>query len=78
MLSEAGFNKSYFMLFFIQELRNKPSLVGLRHWSRYAHWEFREFNELPHDLEDRLNHASGPATNFINQFNSTSIVLLAK
>lgn len=69
---------TYFILRYGEELRNKPNSLGFQAWSRYAHWKFREFNEFPHDLEDRLNMAVSPATSYVNQFTSYKIILLAR
>ena len=69
---------TYFVLRYGEELRNKPNRLGLHCWSRYAHWKFREFNELPHDLEDRLNKARPSASSYLDQFTSPQAVLICR
>lgn len=69
---------TYFTLKYGEELRNKPHRLALHSWSRYAHWKFREFNELPHELENRLNMAVKPATAYVDQFTSPKVVLLCR
>lgn len=38
--------------------QNKPSVLITKKWSNGAIWKFREFNELPHSLTERLDVAS--------------------
>lgn len=33
-----------------------------------ARWKFREFNELPHEFEERLNSAHEPSAKYLAQF----------
>jgi autophagy-related protein 9 len=35
-------------------------------WSPLALWVFREFNELPHVFEERINQSYAPAMEYTN------------
>jgi hypothetical protein len=46
------------------------SHAGRRRWSVYAYWRMREFGELPHFVEQRLNSAAAAAARYCAQFPS--------
>lgn len=52
----------------IQEYHKNPSSMGGRQYTLYAQWKFREFNELPHLFERRLNQSYPIAKEYIDQF----------
>lgn len=60
------------------ELRSRPSSLALRGWTGHARWMFRDFNELPHYCDERLNKAYKPASKYIDSFQSYALTLLAK
>ena len=33
---------------------NKPQLIFLRHWTKFAKWKFRNYNELYHESHDKF------------------------
>ena len=43
-----------------------------------AKWKFREFNEFPHQLDERLKLAVSPANCYIDQFVSFSMIIFCK
>lgn len=53
-------------------------VLGLRSWSLYARWFCRHFNELDHQLNERLNHAYKPAKNYMNAFTSPFSEIIAR
>lgn len=57
------------------EVRNKPSFLSTRNWSRHAKWTFREFNELNHDFENRLNQSLEHARNYVKQFSNSYMII---
>lgn len=59
-------------------VKRDPVVLGLRNWSLYARWFCRHFNELDHQLNDRLNHAYKPAKNYMNAFTSPLLEILAR
>lgn len=50
------------------QLKNQPSLLGLRSWTRLARWKLRHYNELPHLLAQRLSRARDPAEHYLRHF----------
>lgn len=41
------------------QIKNKPGeILGLRNWSSIALWKFRDYNELPHVFQKRVNKVS--------------------
>lgn len=51
-----------------QEYHKNPSSIGSRQYTPYAQWKFREFNELPHLFERRLDRSYPTAKEYIDQF----------
>ena len=49
-----------------------------RKWSTYALWKFREFNELPHIFEERINKSYIPANKYIASFHNPYISIFAR
>src|SRR4051794_40778812 len=52
----------------MQEYQKDPSAVGTRRYTPLAEWKFREFNELPHLFNERLNMSYPYAKRYIDQF----------
>ena len=52
----------------VQEYHKNPSSIGSRQYTPYAQWKFREFNELPHLFERRLDRSYPTAKEYIDQF----------
>lgn len=59
-------------------VKRDPVVLGLRNWSLYARWFCRHFNELEHQLNDRLNHAYKPAKNYMDAFTSPLLEIFAR
>lgn len=59
-------------------VKRDPVVLGLRNWSLYARWFCRHFNELDHQLNDRLNHAYKPAKNYMDAFTSPMLEIFAR
>ena len=51
-----------------KEYHKNPSSIGSRQYTPYAQWKFREFNELPHLFERRLDRSYPTAKEYIDQF----------
>lgn len=51
-----------------EEFYKNPNNITARQWSLEARWYFREFNEMPHVLDERLRVSSKYATRYIEQF----------
>lgn len=59
-------------------VKRDPVVLGLRNWSLYSRWFCRHFNELDHQLNERLNHAYKPAKNYMDAFTSPLLENIAR
>ncbi|PLB50239.1 autophagy protein Apg9 [Aspergillus steynii IBT 23096] len=66
----------YFFRYF-NEFKKNPSQIGSRQYTPLAEWKFREFNELWHLFERRLNMSYPFASRYIDQFPKDKAVQLA-
>ena len=74
----AAFLVVFFLLHHVERFYHDPGSAGQRQWSTRARWHMREFNELPHFLDQRLKAAHRPATKYVAQFSSPVAALAAK
>lgn len=61
----------FMMLYFFRyfnEYQKNPSQIGTRQYTPFAEWKFREFNELQHLFQRRLNMSYPFASRYIDQF----------
>lgn len=68
----------YFFFNYAELIKRSPASLGLRTWSLYAQITLRHFNELNHELKDRLNRAHKPATKYLASFSSPITTVIAK
>jgi len=68
----------YFFLKHAEDFHKKGDYLGPRKWSPEAHWRFREFNELPHVFERRINASYRSANDFQKQFPFPELAALAR
>lgn len=68
----------YFFFKHAQEMHKKPDTVGMRTWSQLARWKIREFNELEHFFDKRINSSFGDANSYILQFPFNELAIVAK
>jgi autophagy-related protein 9 len=71
------FMSTHFFLSNAQHFHSTKSYLGPRQWSPLALWKFREFNELPHIFELRMNKANAPANSYILSFHNNYLAILA-
>lgn len=64
------FQLTYFFFKYAEEYRQEPHLLGLRQYSHYSRWKFREYNELPHIFDNRLNMSYDDACKYISHFSN--------
>ena len=68
----APFAVLYYMLFYFfryfTEYQRNPSQIGSRQYTPFAEWKFREFNELQHLFERRINMSYPFASRYVDQF----------
>lgn len=70
------FQLTYFFFKYAEEYRRDPHLLGLRQYSHYSRWKFREYNELPHIFEQRLNMSYDDANKYISHFSNKISVMI--
>lgn len=60
---------AYYIFKYGQEYKSN-SFFNSRQWSLYSKWKFREFNELTHIYQNRINNAHKLAIDYVDQFPS--------
>ena len=68
----------HFFFKYAQTYHKDPASLGARQYSPLARWKFREFNELDHILNLRLNRSYTKAVSYLNQFPQEHIIIYAK
>ncbi|OAT03668.1 autophagy protein Apg9 [Blastomyces gilchristii SLH14081] len=71
------FMMHYFFRYF-NEYQKNPSQIGSRQYTPLAEWKFREFNELRHLFQRRINMSYPFATRYIDQFPKDKMVQIAR
>ena len=61
-----------------QQFHSSRAYLGPRQWSSLALWTFREFNELPHVFDERMNKSYAAAVEYTLQFNDANLTVLAR
>ncbi|KAL4868605.1 hypothetical protein BDV12DRAFT_96460 [Aspergillus spectabilis] len=70
------FMMHYFFRYF-NEYKTAPSQLSSRQYTPLAEWKFREFNELWHLFERRINMSYPYATRYVDQFPKDKTVQIA-
>lgn len=65
----------FFFMRHAEEFRSHRTSPFERQWTGYAHWTFREFNELPHQFKARMCQAQGAAESYLRSTREPSPVL---
>jgi hypothetical protein len=73
-----GFLVIYFLFKYGQEFHRNPSQLSSRSYSPIAKWKFRDFNELPHVFNARLNSSYSKAEAYVSQFHTEYVAIIAK
>ncbi|WIA21708.1 hypothetical protein OEZ85_000874 [Tetradesmus obliquus] len=68
----------YFFMKHAEKFYHSPGSLGSRRWSSLAKWRLREFNELPHYVQHRLDASYEAAVNYVGQFPSPMVSQVAK
>ncbi|KAE8681780.1 nephrocystin-3-like [Hibiscus syriacus] len=68
----------YLFLRHAEQFYNHPSTASSRRWSNLAKWMFREFNEVDHLFKHRINSSVMHASEYLKQFPSPIISIIAK
>ena len=67
----------YFFRYF-NEFKSNPSQIGSRQYTPLAEWKFREFNELQHMFQRRINMSYPFASRYVDQFPKDKTVQIAR
>ncbi|KAK8342179.1 hypothetical protein V6Z11_A08G219900 [Gossypium hirsutum] len=68
----------YLFLRHAEQFYNHPSTASSRRWSNLSKWMFREFNEVEHLFRHRINSSVMHASEYLKQFPSPVISIIAK
>ncbi|KAG0240901.1 autophagy protein atg9 [Actinomortierella wolfii] len=68
----------YFFFRYFEEYHKNPGSIGARQYTPLARWKFKEFNELPHLFEARINASYPWALKYMNQFPKEKTILVAR
>ncbi|KAG7335527.1 hypothetical protein KOW79_000220 [Hemibagrus wyckioides] len=68
----------YAFFSYAEAIKREPGSLGTRRWSLYGRLYLRHFNELDHELRERLGRAYRPAAKYMNAFNSPLLAVLAR
>lgn len=68
----------YLFLRHAEQFYNHPSTASSRRWSNLSRWMFREFNEVDHLFKHRINSSIVHASDYLKQFPSPIISIIAK
>ncbi|ESQ51711.1 hypothetical protein EUTSA_v10016226mg [Eutrema salsugineum] len=68
----------YLFLRHAEQFYNHPSTASSRRWSNLSKWLFREFNEVDHLFKHRINSSVVHASEYLKQFPSPIISIIAK
>ncbi|CAL5193731.1 unnamed protein product [Lathyrus oleraceus] len=72
------FMLAYLFLKHAEQFYNHPSTASSRRWSNLSRWMFREFNEVDHLFRHRINNSVLHASDYLKQFPSPIISIIAK
>jgi len=67
----------YFFRYFTEYQKN-PSQIGSRQYTPFAEWKFREFNELWHLFQRRVNMSYPFASRYVDQFPKDKTVQISR
>ncbi|KAG7989546.1 hypothetical protein I3843_03G245500 [Carya illinoinensis] len=68
----------YLFLRHAEQFYNHPSTASSQRWSTLSKWIFREYNEVDHLFKHRINSSVDHASNYLKQFPSPIISIIAK
>ncbi|KZF21871.1 autophagy-related protein 9 [Xylona heveae TC161] len=78
----APFIITYFMMLYFfryfNEYKKNPAQIGSRQYTPLAEWKFREFNELWHIFQRRINMSYPFASRYIDQFPKDKTIQLSR
>lgn len=72
------FTVAYSFFRYSEEIYHQPGSIMKRTYSLLAQWKFRQFNELPHDFEKRMNRSYESAMTYLSQFPNSRFSIISK
>ncbi|KAJ1680056.1 autophagy protein atg9 [Spiromyces aspiralis] len=67
---------SFFRYF--EEIYRDPGTVVSRAYTPHARWQFRNYNELPHAFNRRVNRSFSKASAYLGRFRNETVVIVAR
>eukprot|EP00834_Sanchytrium_tribonematis_P000424 NODE_8_length_66115_cov_0.981823.p9 type:complete len:583 gc:universal NODE_8_length_66115_cov_0.981823:37763-36015(-) len=74
----AVFLLMYIFFRYAEEIKRSPGTVLSRQYSRYSKYLLRQYNELPHLFQQRLNNSFEHAVEYVSQFPNEFTIALAR
>lgn len=68
----------YSFFSYAELLKRQPGVFGRRRWSLYGRIYLRDFNELDHELQLRLNRAYKPTVKYMDLFTHPVLIIIAR
>lgn len=62
----------------VQQFHSSKSYLGPRQWSPLAIWQFREFNEMLHVFESRINKSYAPVNDYVKSFSNMYLAITSR
>lgn len=66
-----------FFFRYTEDFHSRRTQLGFRRWSLYAKWKLREWNELPHLLDSRLERAAPWTQRLLDEYPNYTLVHLS-
>jgi autophagy-related protein 9 len=63
---------------YAEVIRRQPGTLGTRKWSHYSKLKLRHFNELDHELNNRLTFAYKPSKSYMAGFSSRIVAIIGE
>jgi autophagy-related protein 9 len=60
----------HFLFRYAEQIKNSPGFLTIREWNLLAKYKFRDFNELQHLFNIRLNKSYEPSKRYVSYFDS--------
>lgn len=67
-----------FFLENVSQFHSSKAYLGPRQWSPLAIWQFREFNEMLHVFEKRINKSYEPANAYVGSFSNLYLATVSR
>jgi autophagy-related protein 9 len=72
------FMLAFFFLQNAEKMHQKKGYLGPRQWTSWAQWTFRDFNELPHLFQARIDSSHEAAQKYLSFFPASLVTIIAQ